>query len=71
MRRFHRIVWLVLLAGFHVACSVTSEGERSYKRAQQGRGLVVPSPLSKANVEHEYDLPYIKENASIDIKPPA
>ena len=71
MRYFCKVIGVVLVAGLQVACSVASEGERAYKRAQQGRALVVPSPLSKANVEHEYDLPYVRENASIDIKPPA
>ena len=53
------------------SCShYASNGEQLYLKSKNGPNLVVPPPLTQANITHFYDLPAQTEQAQIDITPP-
>ncbi len=61
----------VLLLGL-VSCSshYSSNAEQGYLKSRNGPDLVVPSPLSKANVSYFYNLPPQTQDARVSIRPP-
>ena len=63
---------LVLLPCLLAGCAgqYTSNGEQHYMQSKNGRDLVVPPPLSGANISHFYDLPAQTQNAKVSIIPP-
>ena len=59
-----------MLMGFSVlltACSAqyTSNGEQRYLKSRNGPQIVVPSPLTVANISNFYDLPAQNQDARI------
>lgn len=54
------------------ACTAqyTSNGEQKYMASRNGVSLVVPPPLTSANISHFYDLPPQNQKATVSIKPP-
>ena len=54
------------------ACTAqyTSNGEQKYMSSRNGVTLVVPPPLTSANISHFYDLPPQNQNAAVSTKPP-
>lgn len=70
MRKIGCMVVLSLLLS---ACSAqyTSNGEQLYLKSRNGVNLVVPPPLTSANISHFYDLPSQNQDAKISIEPPA
>jgi uncharacterized lipoprotein len=63
---------IVVVSGLLVACSAqyTTNGEQKYLESRNGERLVVPSPLSRANISDFYDLPAQTQNAKASIIPP-
>ena len=47
----------------------TSNGEQHYLQSKNGPTLVVPKPLTSANLSNFYDLPPQNQDARVDIKP--
>lgn len=63
--------------GIIILCSLTacnskfaSNGEKKYLSNRNGDLLVVPPPLTNANISHYYDLSEPKGNPEITIVPP-
>lgn len=48
-----------------------SNGEHLYLNSRSGATLVVPPPLTEANISHFYDLPRQDQKAEVDIVPPS
>lgn len=46
-----------------------STGERQYLKSVNGSQLIVPAPLTEANLTHFYDLP-APTHAAVKINPP-
>lgn len=66
-------VLIVIAATFLMsscATHYTSSGEHRYLKSYNGRMLVVPPPLTEANISHFYDLPQQNQNAVVNITPP-
>lgn len=68
-----KIVFAVVSALVCVSCSVhySSSGEEIYKKSRNGKGLIVPAPLTDLNVSHFYDLPDQNQNPNVSIVPPS
>ena len=54
------------------ACSerYSSNGENLYLRSRNGETLVIPPPLTRANISNFYDLPAQTQDAKVSIAPP-
>lgn len=66
------VILLLISALLLAACSTyTSNGEKHYLQSRNGAKLVVPPPLTDANMSHFYDLPQQSQNAQVSIVPPA
>lgn len=63
---------ILVLSSLLMACSAqyTSNGEQHYLRSKNGLNLVIPPPLTSANISHFYDLPPQNQNADIGVAPP-
>ncbi len=55
-----------------VACSsnFSSNAETNYLKSRNGPELVVPPPMTTANMGYFYNLPLQTQNAKVSIKPP-
>ena len=56
-----------------VGCSThyAKNGEHQYLKSRNGTPLLVPEPMTTADISHFYDLPTpTTQNAKISIKPP-
>ncbi len=54
-----------------VACSsYVGSGEQRYLASKNGPIVVVPAPLTGANLSHFYDLPAQKQATQVNIAPP-
>lgn len=64
---------VIVLSMLLSACGMqfTSNGEQHYLQSHNGANLVVPPPLTTANISHFYDLPPQNQNARIGVEPPA
>jgi uncharacterized lipoprotein len=69
----NKIGCIVVVSLFLSACSAqyTSNGEQQYLKSRNGVSLVVPPPLTSANMSHFYDLPAQNQDAQVSIEPPA
>ncbi len=69
----NKIGLMIALSLLLTACSAqyTSNGEQQYLKSRNGVGLVVPPPLSTANISDFYDLPLQKQDAKVSIVPSA
>ena len=67
-----KVSGLIVLTLLGNACSsyYASNTEQRYLHSKNGDNLVVPSPLTTANISHFYDLPPQNQNAKVSIKPP-
>ncbi len=63
---------ILVLSSLLTACSAqyTSNGEQHYLTSKNGLNLVIPPPLTSANISHFYDLPPQKQRAEIGVTPP-
>lgn len=63
---------IILCAGLLTACStmLVSNAEKQYLQNKNGPSVVVPPPLTGANMSHFYDLPPQTQDARISIRPP-
>lgn len=58
-------LWLVGCSSFY-----SSNAEANYLKSRNGPELVVPSPMTTANMGYFYNLPLQTKNAKVSIKPP-
>lgn len=58
-------VWLVACSSYYA-----SNAETNYLKSRNGPELVVPSPMTTANMGYFYNLPAQTQNANVSIKPP-
>jgi uncharacterized lipoprotein len=67
-----KIVSLFVLALLLAACAqqYTGNGEIRYVQSRNGVNIVVPPPLTAANISHFYDLPNQNVNPQVSIVPP-
>lgn len=63
---------IIVVSSWLAACSAqyTTNGEQKYLESRNDPRLVVPSPLSGANISDFYDLPAQTQNAKVSIIPP-
>ena len=63
---------VLMLSLLMAACSTkyTSNGEQQYLKSRNGVNVVVPPPLTAANISHFYDLPSQDQGAQVSIEPP-
>ncbi|ARG98040.1 hypothetical protein [Legionella micdadei] len=67
-----KIALLLISAQLLAACSAyTSNGEKQYLQSRNGPKVVVPPPLTDANISHFYDLPNQTQSAQVGIVPPS
>ncbi|MBA2657959.1 MAG: hypothetical protein H0U70_13395 [Tatlockia sp.] len=53
------------------ACSqFDSNGDKFYLKSKNGSRVVVPPPLTNANISHFYDLPLQTKDPVVNIAPP-
>ena len=62
------MVLSVLLKG--CSAQYTSNGEQQYLQSKNGVNLVVPSPLTTANISDFYVLPPQNQDARVSVVPP-
>ncbi len=67
-----KVVFVVGSSLSLVACSsfYASNAETSYLKSRNGVELVVPAPLTTANMGYFYILPLQNQDAKVSIKPP-
>ncbi|WP_133127980.1 hypothetical protein [Legionella nagasakiensis] len=67
-----KTVFIMALALLLSACAsyYSSNGEKKYLESRNGLNLVVPPPLTSANISHFYDLPPQNQNPRVNIEPP-
>lgn len=67
-----KLSFLVLATLALSACSTkySSNGENLYLQSRNGVKLVVPAPLTSANISYFYDLPQQTTDAQVSIAPP-
>ncbi len=72
MKNSRKVISVVLGAVLLSSCAnrYASSGEHLYLASQNGTMIVVPAPLTSANIGHLYDLPQQTANPRISIKPP-
>ncbi|WP_420324033.1 hypothetical protein [Legionella oakridgensis] len=63
---------MTLLALLLSSCAsyYSSNGEKKYLESRNGPNLVVPPPLTSANISHFYDLPPQNQDPRVRIEPP-
>ena len=68
----NKIGCVVVVSLLLSACSAqyTSNGEQQYLKSRNGVNLVIPPPLTSANISHFYDLPPQNQDAQVSIEPP-
>jgi len=67
-----KLSFIVLAALALTACNsrYASNGENLYLQSRNGEALVVPPPLTSANISNFYDLPQQTQDARVSIAPP-
>jgi len=65
-----KLVFLLSLLLTGCSTQYTSNGEHQYLQSHNGVRLVVPPPLTTANISDFYDLPPQNQNAQVSIAPP-
>lgn len=67
-----KTVFVGVLSLWLVGCSshYASNAETAYLKSRNGPELVVPSPMTTANMGYFYILPLQNQNAKVSIKPP-
>ncbi|KGP63438.1 hypothetical protein EP47_09500 [Legionella norrlandica] len=67
-----KLSFVVLAALALSSCNsrYASNGENLYLKSRNGDVLVVPSPLTSANISNFYDLPPQTQDARVSIAPP-
>ncbi|MCL5272071.1 MAG: hypothetical protein M1486_01915 [Gammaproteobacteria bacterium] len=67
-----KLSFIVLASLALSACNsrYTSNGENVYLQSRNGVKVVVPPPLSNANISNFYDLPPQNQDARVSIAPP-
>ncbi|HBI20981.1 MAG TPA: hypothetical protein DDY37_00070 [Legionella sp.] len=69
MNGVKRLTYICLCSVFLVACSASS-GSDLYLKSTNGPDLVVPQPLTTANMGDFYKLPPQHQDARVSIDPP-
>jgi uncharacterized lipoprotein len=64
------VLLLVLTALAGCSSSYYSNAEEEYLRSRNGEKLVVPPPLTNANISYFYNLPPQTQDARVSIAPP-
>lgn len=63
----------MMLSLLLTGCSAqyTTNGEQQYLQSRNGLRLVVPPPLTTANISDFYDLPPQNQDARVSVVPPS
>ena len=70
MKEVKLIVVLSLLLAGCSAQYTSSKGEQKYMQSRNGPKIVVPPPLTSANISDFYDLPPQNQDARVSVVPP-
>lgn len=67
-----KTIFIGLSSLWLVACSshYSSNAEANYLKSRNGPALVVPPPMTAANMGYFYTLPLQTQDAKVSIKPP-
>lgn len=66
-----KILSLVILCLAGTSCSkYATNGDNLYMQSRNGEKIVVPKPLTRANISDANDLPEQNQNANVSIEPP-
>ena len=69
MNGINKVGYLCLCSMLLAACAA-NQGSDAYLKSTNGPDLVVPAPLTSANMGYFYKLPPQHQNARIGIEPP-
>lgn len=67
-----KVIWVSLSSFVLSACSsyYASNAETTYLKSRNGPELIVPPPMTTANMSYFYNLPVQTQQAKVSIKPP-
>lgn len=68
MKKFLSLAFLCLAIA---SCSkYATNGDNLYLQSRNGETIVVPKPLTRANISDANDLPEQKQSATVSVEPP-
>ncbi len=70
MNGIKKLGYICVCSVFLAACSASKGGDL-YLKSANGPDLVVPKPLTSANMGYFYKLPSQHQDAKVSIEPPA